>query len=69
MVEALAQALDDARGSGEVHIGDPEGYQVVTPEFGVHLLKFSSAGVVAVDDTVKIVPFDFHRSQRYGFFR
>lgn len=64
MVEAGAEGLDDSGASLEVHVGNPEGQEVVAAEFLVHLLEFCGAGVVAVHDAVEVINFVIHRRDK-----
>ena len=55
MLQTLAQGLHDERRSGEVHIRNPEGQQVVAPVALAQGIGLERARAAALYDTVEIV--------------
>ena len=68
MVEAVAQGVDNRRAGLEIHVGNPEGQEVVTAELAVHLLEFGGVCVVAVNHAVEIVLFFTHDVAKLAIF-
>lgn len=60
MIKAVAQGVDYRRTGLEIHVGNPEGKQVVTAELKVHFLEFCSVCIVAVYHAIEIVFFFTH---------